>query len=53
MWLVTCDTRDMWHMVESEYSLKIAAPQLLRFGIDSVLKIFPQRLTQWIIKLIN
>ena len=29
----------MWYMVGGEHSLKISAPQLLRFGIDSVLKI--------------
>ena len=33
---------DMWHMVGGEHSLKMSAPQLLRFGIDSVLK-----MTQW------
>ena len=38
----------MWHMVGSEYSLKISGPQLLRFGIDSVLKIPNERITQWI-----
>ena len=35
-WLAT---HDMWHMVEGEHSLKISASQLLRFGIDSALKI--------------
>ena len=32
-------TPDMWHMVGGEHSLNISAPLLLRFGIDSVLKI--------------
>ena len=32
-------------MVGDEYSLKISAPQLLRFGIDSVLKILNERMT--------
>ena len=32
-------THDMWHMVGVEHSLKISASHLLRFGIDSVLKI--------------
>ena len=36
-------TRDMWHMVGGEYSLKISAPQLLRLGTDSVLKILNER----------
>ena len=36
MWHVT---HDVWHMVGSEHSFKISALQLLRFGIDSVLKI--------------
>ena len=35
-WHLTCDT---WHMVRGEHSLKSSAPQLLRFGLDSVLKI--------------
>ena len=43
-WHLTCDrwhvTRDLWHMVEGEHYLKISAPQLLQFGIDSVLKIW-------------
>ena len=38
---MTCDTwhttRDMWHMVEGEKTVKTSAPQLLWFGIDSVL----------------
>ena len=29
-----------------EHSLKISAPQLLRFGIDSALNIFPQTIAQ-------
>ena len=36
-----------------EYSLKISAPQLLRFGIDSVLKILKKRITQWMNESIN
>ena len=36
MWHVTCI---MWHMVGGEHSLKISAPQLLWFGINSTLKI--------------
>ena len=35
-WIVT---RDMWHMVGGDHSLKISAPQLLQFGFDSVLNI--------------
>ena len=40
--------RDMWHMVEGEHSLQITAPQLLWFGIDSVLKNLNENITQWI-----
>ena len=43
MWHVT---PDMWHTVGGEHSLKISAPQLLRFGIDIVLKILNKRITQ-------
>ena len=32
-------------MMGGEHSLKISAPQLLRFGIDSVLKIMNERIT--------
>ena len=32
-------------MVGGEHSLKISAPQLLWFGIDSALNIFPQTIT--------
>ena len=32
-------------MVGDEHSLKISAPQLLWFGIDSALNIFPQTIT--------
>ena len=43
MWHMTCDTwhvtHDMWHMVGGEHSHKMSAPELLQFGIDSVLKI--------------
>ena len=39
----------MWHMVGGEHSLKILAPQLLQFGIDSVLKILNESiLNEWI-----
>ena len=42
MWHLTHDTwhmtQDMWHMVGGEHSLIIFAPQLLQFGMDSVLK---------------
>ena len=48
-WHVTPDTwhitHDMWHMVGGEHSLKISAPQLLQFGIDSVLNILNERIT--------
>ena len=37
-------THDMCHKVGGEHSLKISAPQLLRFGIDSVLKIMTHKL---------
>ena len=47
----------MWHMVGDEHSLKVLAPQLLRFGIDSVLKILNERMTQimtyWINESVN
>ena len=42
-WHMTCD---MGHKVRGEHSLKISAPQLLWFGIDSVLKILSKRITQ-------
>ena len=51
-----CVTLDMWHMVEGEYSLKMAVPQLLRFGIDIVLKILNKkdhRLNEWINELMT
>ena len=35
------------------YSLKISAPQLLWFGMDSVLKILNERMTQWIYESMN
>ena len=50
-WHVTCDmwhaTCDMWHVGEGEgeYSLKISALQLLRFVMDSVLKILNQKIS--------
>ena len=40
-------------MVGGEHSLKISAPQLLWFGIDSALKIYPQTMTQLMNELIN
>ena len=36
----------MQHMVGGEHSLKMLALTLLRFGIDSVLKILNKRITQ-------
>jgi hypothetical protein len=35
--------KNTWHMVGGEHSLTISAPQLLRFGIDSVLEYFEQK----------
>ena len=47
MWHLTQDTwhltTDMWHIVGGERSLKILAPKLLQFGIDSFLKIQNER----------
>ena len=40
-------------MVVGEHSLKTLAPQLLRFGVDRVLKIFSQRMNELINELIN
>ena len=40
-------------MVGGEHSLKMSASQLLRFGIDSVLKILNKRITQLINQSIN
>ena len=40
-------------MVGGEHSLKISAPQLLWFGIDSTLNIFPQTITELMNELIN
>ena len=40
-------------MVGGEHSLQISAPQLLWFGIDSTLNIFPQTMTELINQLIN
>ena len=39
-------------MVESEHSLKIVAPQLLRFGIDIVWKILNKGITQLVLLLL-
>ena len=36
-----------------EHSLKISAPHLLWFGIDSTLNIFPQTMTDSVNELIN
>ena len=35
----------MLHMVGGEHSLKISAPQLLRFGCNDVLKVWRKRVT--------
>ena len=40
-------------MVGGEHSLNISAPQLLWFGIDSVLKILNERITQSMNELMN
>ena len=40
-------------MVGGEHSLKMSAPQLLWFGIDSTLNIFPQTMSELINQLIN
>ena len=40
-------------MVGGEHSLKISAPQLLWFGIDSTLNIFPQTISESVNELIN
>ena len=40
-------------MVGGEHSLKISAPQLLWFGIDSALKIFPQTMSELMNESIN
>ena len=44
---------DMWHMVGGEHSLKMSAPWHFRFGIDSAMMIFSQRMTYSINKLMN
>ena len=38
-------TPNMLHMLGDEHSLKISAPQLLQFGIVSVLNILKERIT--------
>ena len=57
IWHVTCDmwlvTYDMWHMMGGEHSLKMSAPQLIRLGIDSVLKIWRKSISEWLNELIN
>ena len=40
-------TRDMWHIMGGELFLKNSAPKLLWFGMDSVLKMLNERITQW------
>ena len=40
-------------MVGGEHSLKISAPQLLWFGIDSTLNIFPQTISESVTELMN
>ena len=56
MWHLTPDTwhvtHDMWHIVGGEHYLKISAPQLIWFGIDSGLKKLNKRITYWINELI-
>ena len=46
-------TREMRHMVEGEHFLKISAPQILQFGIDSALKTFTQTMTDWVEEFMN
>ena len=43
----------MLHMVGGEHYLIMSAPKLLRFGIDSVLKIVNENMTQSINQSIN
>ena len=50
MWHMTCD---MWHVVGGEHCLKISAPQLLRFVIYDILKIWRKRLTHWLNESVN
>ena len=56
MWHITCDTwhvtHDIWHIVCDEHSLKMSAAYLVRFGIDSVWKIFELK-DHWINQLMN
>ena len=40
-------TCEVWYKTGQPFS-KISAPQLLRIGIEGVLKIFPQWLTDWL-----
>ena len=46
-------THDTWHIVWELHSLKISAPYLFWFGIDSVLNIFHQTISlpYWVTKL--
>ena len=50
--ILTCD---MWHVTHGggELSLKMSAPQILLFEIDSVLKILNENITQWMNELMN
>ena len=40
-------------MIKGKHSLKISAPQLLRFGIDNVLKIMNKRMTKLVNRVMN
>ena len=57
MWHMTCDmwhvTHDMWQVGGGEPSLKISAPQLLRFPSEGLLKIISQRMTNGVNELMN
>ena len=53
MWHITYMTHDMWHMVKDEHSLKILTSQLLRFWIDSVLKILNENMNALTDKLLT
>ena len=48
-------TYDTWHVTHcgGENSLKISAPQLLWFGIDSTLNVFQQTIAELINQLIT
>ena len=57
MWQVTGDTwhmpYDTWQVGQGEHTLKIPAPYLLQFRSEGLLKIFSQRISDWINKEIN